>query len=189
MEKVLSEVKVNKLKSACRTKWVERINSYIVFLGLLLAVHHTLSAMVKPNELPELRTNWAWDGETIKKGNGFLHQLQSSSFLICFKVLLEVMCCMRGLTKKLQSQAIDVFYVYKQVNSVVSTLKGMRDNSDREFHKIFEEATKLGKTLMETTIFSVCHVSLDVNPIAAILVSQAQKTTIGSHSTMSFCLK
>ena len=57
------------------------------------------------------------------------------------------MCCLTGLTKKLQSQAIDVFYAYKQVNSVVSTLKGMRDNSDREFHKIFEEATKLGKTL------------------------------------------
>ena len=57
------------------------------------------------------------------------------------------MWCLRGLTKKLQSQAIDVFYAYKQVNSVVSTLKGMRDNSDREFHKIFEEATELGKTL------------------------------------------
>ena len=40
------------------------------------------------------------------------------------------MCCLRDLTKKLQSQAIDVFYAYKQVNSVVSTLKGMRDNSD-----------------------------------------------------------
>lgn len=57
------------------------------------------------------------------------------------------MCCLRGLTKKLQSQAIDVFYAYKEVNSVVSTLKGMRDNSEREFHKIFEEATKLGKGL------------------------------------------
>ena len=147
MEKVLPEVKAKKLKDACRTRWVERIDSYIAFLDLLLAVHRTLSAMVNPNELPELRTNWAWDGETITKANGFLHQLQSSSFLICFKVLLEVMCCLRGLTKKLQSQAIDVFYVYKQVNSVVITLKGMRDNSDREFHKIFEEATKLGKTL------------------------------------------
>ena len=98
------------------------------------------------------------------------------------------MCCLRGLTKKLQSQAINVFYAYKQVNSVVSTLKGMRDNSDREFHKIFEEATKLGKPFMETTIFSACHASLDVNPITAIVVSQAQKTHIGSPSTMIFCL-
>ena len=147
MEEVLPEAKAKKFKDACRTRWVQRIDSYIVFLDLLLAVHHTLSAMVNPSEFPELGTNWSWDGETITKANGFLHQLQSPSFLICFKVLLEVMSCLSGLTKKLQSQAIDVFYAYKQVNSVVSTLKGMRDNSDREFHKIFEEATKLGKSL------------------------------------------
>ena len=126
--------------------------------------------MVNPNEFLELGTNWAWDGETITKANGFLYQLQSP-FLICFKILLEV------------------FYAYKQVNSIVSTLKGMRDNSNREFHKSFEEATKLGKPFMERNIFSVCHALLDVNPIAAIPVSQAQKTIIESPSTMSFCHK
>ena len=54
MEKGLPEVKkAKKLKDACRTRWVERIDSYIVFLDLLLAVHRTLSAMVNSNELPE----------------------------------------------------------------------------------------------------------------------------------------
>ena len=146
IENDLPEANAKKLKDACRTRWVEHIDLYVVFLDLLLAVHHTLSAMVNPNEFPELGTNWAWDGETITKASGFLYQLQSSTFLVCFKVL-EVICCLRGLTKELQSQAIDVFYAYKQVNSVVSTLKGLRDNSDRGFHKIFEEATKLGKSL------------------------------------------
>lgn len=92
---------------------MERIDSYIVFLDLLLAIHRTFSAMVNSNDFPELGINWAWDGETITKANGFLHQLKSSTFLILFKILLEVMCCLRGLTKKLQLQAIDVFYAYK----------------------------------------------------------------------------
>ena len=147
MVKVFPETKAKKLKDACRTRWVERIDSYAVFLDLLPAVHHTLSAMVNPSEFPELGTNWTWDGETITKATGFLHQLHSSSFLVSFKVLLEVMCCLRGLTKKLQSQAIDVFYAYKQIKAVLSTLKSMRDNSNREFHKMFEEATRLGKNL------------------------------------------
>ena len=147
MEQVFPEAKAKKLKDACRTRWVERIDSYSVFLDLLPAVHRTLLAMVNPNEFPDLGTNWAWDGETITKANGFLHQLHSSSFLISVKVLLEVMCCLRGLTKKLQLQAIDVFYAYKQITSVLSTLKSMRVNSDREFHKIFDEATRLGKNL------------------------------------------
>lgn len=83
MEKVLPETKAKKLKDAYRTKWEERIDSYAVFLDLL-AIHRTLSAMVNPNEFSELGTNWAWDGETITKATGFLHQLQSSSFLIGF---------------------------------------------------------------------------------------------------------
>lgn len=49
--------------------------------------------------------------------------------------------------KEIANANNDVFYAYKQVKSVVSTLKGMRDNSDTEFHTIFGEATTLGKTI------------------------------------------
>ena len=49
--------------------------------------------------------------------------------------------------KKLQSQAIDVFYAYNHIKPVLSTLQSMRDNSDREYHKIFEEATSPGRSL------------------------------------------
>ncbi len=91
IEIVAPEAQAKKLKDACRTRWVERIDSYVVFLDLFVAVHHTLSAMVNPSEFPEVGTNWAWDGETITKANGFLYQLQSPSSLICFKLLLEVM--------------------------------------------------------------------------------------------------
>ena len=44
-------------------------------------------------------------------------------------------------------QAIDVFYAYSQVDSIVSSLKRMRENATSIFHKIFLEATKLGKSL------------------------------------------
>ena len=48
---------------------------------------------------------------------------------------------------KLQSVAIDVVHVYAMVESVVSTLKHMRRESESEFHKEFTEATTLGKKL------------------------------------------
>ena len=70
------------------------------------------------------------------------------------------MCCLRGLTKKLQLQALDVFYAYKEVHSVVSILRGMRENSNAEFHQVFVEATKLGETLHgETFQPSMPHVA------------------------------
>ena len=59
MEQVVPEAKVKKLKDACRTRWVECIDSYAVFLELLPAVNNTLLAIISPNEFQELGTDWA----------------------------------------------------------------------------------------------------------------------------------
>ena len=112
---ILPSAKAQKLKDACRTRWIQRIDSYIVFLELLPALHTTLQAMVFPRQYEDLGTHWSWDSDTITKANGFCFQLQSSSFLVGFKILLEVLSSLRGLTLKLQMQAIDVIYAYKHV--------------------------------------------------------------------------
>ena len=106
--------KAKKLKDAYRTRWIQRIDSYAVFLELLPALHTTFQAMVIPRQYEDFGTDWNWDGETITKANGFLFQLQSSLFLICFKILLEIIQNLRGLTIKLQMQAIDVVYAYQK---------------------------------------------------------------------------
>ena len=46
------------------------------------------------------------------KANVFIHQLESSTFLVSFKILLECLAHLRGLTVKVQMQAIDVLYAY-----------------------------------------------------------------------------
>jgi len=66
------------------------------------------------------------------------------SLLVCFKILLFYL---REITIKLQMQAIDVAYAYKQVSSVVTTLKNMRKESITEYRKIYGDATKLGQAL------------------------------------------
>ena len=50
---------------------------------------------------------------------------------------------------KLQSVAIDVVQAYTMVESVVPTLKQMRQESNSEFHKQYTETTTLGKKLHE----------------------------------------
>ena len=136
-----------KLKDSCRTRWVERIDSYAVFLELLPALHTCLQAMVDRNSHTDLGTDWSWDGETITKANGFLYRLQSSTFLVSFQILMQFFQILRELTMKLQMKAVDVVYAYKMVNRVVSTLKCMRSRPTIEFKKQFSEADKLGKLL------------------------------------------
>ena len=82
IEQVVPEARAKKLKDSCRTRWVERIDSYAVFLQLLPAVNNTLLAIVNPNECLELGTDWAWDGETITK------QMVSYTNFNRFKILL-----------------------------------------------------------------------------------------------------
>ena len=134
-----------KLKDACRTRWIERIDSYAIFLQLLPSLHAALLGIVSPNE--DLGTEWNWDADTLTKANGFLYQLESSAFLIRFKILLEVLSCLKGLTIKLQMRAIDVMYAYREVEGVISTLKVMQNESESEFKRIFEETAALGKAL------------------------------------------
>ena len=70
-----------KLKDSCRTRWMEHIDSYAVFFNCFLPFTHAFKL--------ELSGNWKWDGETLILASGFLYQLLSSSFLLCFKILLE----------------------------------------------------------------------------------------------------
>ena len=54
-----------KLKDTCRTHWIQRIDSYAVFLELLPAVHTALQAISCPSQFKDLGTDWSWDGETL----------------------------------------------------------------------------------------------------------------------------
>ena len=81
--------KAKKLKDACHTSWIEHIDSYVVFLELIPAVHMTLQAMTSLDQFSNLG-DWNWDGETVTKANGYLYQLESSSFLVSFVILLEI---------------------------------------------------------------------------------------------------
>ena len=123
------------------------MDSYTVFLELLPAIHTTLLGMVSSADIEQLGTDWNWDGETVMKANGFIHQLESSTYLISFKILLECLTHVRGLTVKLQMQAIDVLYAYKQVSYVISSLKSLRESAISTFCRIFKETTHLGKSL------------------------------------------
>ena len=144
---ITSTASATELKDACKTRWVERIDSYAVLVELLPATHACLQAMVHPHLHSELGTDWSWDGEIITKANGFLFQLQCSSFIVSFQILVQVLHILRELTVKLQMKAVDVVQAYKTVKDTVSTFKSMRRNSVTEFRKQFAEATKMGEQL------------------------------------------
>ena len=78
-------------------------------------MHMVFQAIISPRQFECLgAADWSWDKETVAKANGFLYQLKSSSFLLCFKILLHVFSCLRGLTVKLHMQSVDVLFAYRK---------------------------------------------------------------------------
>ena len=147
IDSVCPNARCEKLKDTCKTRWIQHIDSYTVFMELLPAIHTTMQAIVCPASFQEFGSDWNWDGETVIKATGFIHQLESASFLVCFQILLECLSHLRGLTVKLQMQAIDVVYAYKQVHALITSLKGMRARADETFGKIFKDTTTLAKQI------------------------------------------
>lgn len=188
LDKVTIPTKAKKLKDACRTRWVQRVDSYAVFEELLPAVHTTLQAMVYPRQFEELGIDWNWDSETTTKANGYLFQLESSSFLICFKILLKVLCYLREITIKLQMEAIDVAYAYKQVCVVVTTLKDMRSKSTDGFKTLFASTISWARIFMESNFNCANQELFAVKHTGATLTYRVLRIFFVSLSTMNFCL-
>ena len=61
----------NKLKDACRTHWIQRLDSYVVFLELLPTLHKALQAMTSPNLFQNLGTGIGIETLSLKPMGSF----------------------------------------------------------------------------------------------------------------------
>ena len=82
-------------KDLCRTRWVQRIDSYIFFYDLYTFLIKTMEAIsIRSSE----NGDWAWDSDTLIKARGYLHQLLSFEFLVAFNITMRVLSSLRSLT-------------------------------------------------------------------------------------------
>ena len=57
-----------KLKNACRTRWIQRIDAHVVFLELLPIMHIVFQAIISPRQFECLgAADWSWDKERLLK--------------------------------------------------------------------------------------------------------------------------
>ena len=118
-----------KLKDVCRTRWVQRVDAFIVFYELYFVIIKTMQAISTRNtEYGE----WSWDDKTNTKANGFLGQLTNFQFLVSFYVTMTVLSSLRGVTVKLQKRSTDILRAYEQVSEVQMELELMKVNCEEE---------------------------------------------------------
>ncbi len=131
IESETSTEKKTKLKDLCRTRWVQRIDSYTVFYDLYSS---TIKTMEHISTCSSDYGNWSWDTDTLTKARGFLYQLNSFAFLVAFNITMRILTSLHSLTVKLQKASNDILSVYMLVTDVQLDLELMKVNCEEEFH-------------------------------------------------------
>ena len=127
-----------KLKDVCRTRWIERIDGFSVFLNNFPAILRSFE---------EMCSSEVCNRDTKVKANNFLHCIGNFLFLFPLIVVTRVLELTLPVTRLLQGRSIDILEGMHLVDTLKSTIGNMRVDIESCHNKWFEEAVTLAESL------------------------------------------
>lgn len=128
--------KWTKLTSMCETRWVENHDGLIRFTEVFKPIVKTLEELQLVKDI-----------ETSSKALQFPQAIMTSEFIVSMLTASALFVFTLPLCRILQSVNFDLFRAVEHVNTVISQVKNMRLNIDRDFSNIFEKAETLIKSV------------------------------------------
>lgn len=86
IEATMRDTKKVKIKSLCRTRWIERHNALEVFVDLYPAIIQSL------RDISMMENSVKWNRETIQSATGLLGCIGKFSFVISLVVVFNTLC-------------------------------------------------------------------------------------------------
>jgi len=127
-------IKKSKLKTFCKTRWVEK---HQIFED----VHDLFEIIV--DCLHTITSSPGWDNLTITDASGLLNTISSSAFIAAFETVRFLFGYTKPLSQLLQGESMDVLTAYSEVSHIITTLKHLRENTYEErFQTVFAEMKK-----------------------------------------------
>lgn len=124
VERELEGEKRKKIKSVCKTRWVERPEAFEVFLDLYQPLVFSLE---------DIKDSTTWNQETRKDAGSFFLALCRFPFICSLVVTKEVLGFTKALSVKLQGRYVHVVRAHRDVTLVQKVLETARDGIDA-FH-------------------------------------------------------
>ena len=123
LEKWITEVlpdseKRRKLKSVCKTRWVERHEAFEVFFDLFLPLVCCLE------EIKDANCN-EWNQDTRTDAQSHFLALTRFPFIFALTVTKEVLGYTKALSVKLQARYVDVVKAFTEISMVKRTLRSV----------------------------------------------------------------
>ena len=138
-----------KLKSLCKTRWVERHEAFEVFVDLYQSVVYCMEEI---KDLPG-----EWNRETRSDAQSFFISLSRFPTICALVLTKEVLSYTKALSIKLQGRYIDIVKAYQEIDLVKSILKDARKNIDGFHSRVYKKAldvaakVKVEESLPRTT--------------------------------------
>ena len=123
IEEVLEGEKCKKLKSLCKTRWVERHEAFEVFVDFYEPLMYFF----------EVRDSSDWNQQTKSDAQSFFLALSQFPFVCALILTKDVLAYTKALSIKLQGRYMDIVKAYKEIEFVMETLQDARANVD-DFH-------------------------------------------------------
>ena len=129
-----------KLIDCCRTRWVQRVDAFEVFLQLYPSVVDTL-LRISENEGSH------WNHDTTSDASCYLSAISEFKFIFTLNLVSSVLQYARPLTLELQKRDIDIASAFQMVQLLRTTLNDIRNNIDRHHNIWYMEACNRGRSV------------------------------------------
>ena len=135
---VLEGERRKKIKSVCKTRWVERHEAFEVFLDLYQPLVYCLED-IKDSACSE------WNHDTRKDAQSQFLALTRFPFIFSLVVTKEVLGYTKALSTKLQGRYIDVVRAYNEVSFVQKVLESARNDVDSFHNRIYAASLAIAR--------------------------------------------
>ena len=143
-----TKVKINGL---CKTRWVERHNTFTTILQLYPYLIKTWEEICYPtnddSEIYPDGNNWKWDSESRSNANGLRHTFAGFEHIVVFMLSKELLEPFRPIAECLQSRLQEVYFGFKKVGEVTQYYRQLRESVDLEHGHIYLKAIELSETI------------------------------------------
>ena len=128
------EVSKSRLKSLCKTRWLQRIDAFHNFMDMFDSVIKSFDHIVSN------RSEWSRDAviDAISLSKAIL----DFEFIIALYTVERYLSYTEGLTRSLQGRAVDILEAVNHIGILKLVLTDARSDVDRQFHSIFESASR-----------------------------------------------
>ena len=124
----------SKLKSLCKTRWLQRIDAFHIFMDVFDSIVKAFDH-VSSNSL-------AWSRDSVLDAVSLSKAMLYFEFIINLHTVERYLSYAESLTRSLQARALDLVQAIKHIDTLKQVLRDARSNTEVQFNAIFASASR-----------------------------------------------